>query len=316
MTDEATPPVDETPPVVESTPAANVSDDPSGDPPADPPAATADPDSDADAPPPEEGARRGRAQERIEELASNNKYLREHNEFLREALMKGLKPPATAEVPAPVPQEEKPDEAPTLESCGYDAGQLARETAAWLKREVARGVSAELSTREVKATTQSHDAMIVESAKEFRKEHPDFDVIVTNPKLPWTPTVLEALKAAGAESPALGYYLGNNPDKLAKIAAQSPAQMAMSLGRILAELATTKAAPVAPKAPVPPKAPPKQPPKTTNAPPPPTPVSGSSSPDVDPLKMTGIEWQKYRTAQVAERNAKKFPNRRTTVRDL
>lgn len=312
MTGEVTPPVEPTPDEP-STPAVEtpVSDDNTGAP-ADPPAAPAEPVSDPDEneDPAPQGGRRSRAQERIEELAQTNRYLREHNEFLREAIAKGLRPAEAPPAPTPLAQEPENDEPPTLESVDFDAAKFAKANAEWLRREVKRGVAQALSSEKSQVAEQTQEAAIVEAAAEFRKDHPDFDVVLANPKLQFTPTVFEALKEAGAESPALGYHLATNPDKLAKIARLAPKQQLLALGRIQAELAVAKAAapkPSATPAPTPPKAPAApaaKKPATTNAPPPPTPLpTGTSKPDIDPLKLSGTEWAKLRRQELAEKRA-------------
>lgn len=274
--------------------------------------APADPVSeshDEDAPQP---GRRNRAQERIEELAQTNKYLREHNEFLRDALSRGLKPAEAPPAPAPVvPAADEAKPMPTLESCGYDVNKHAEELAAWTKAEIKRGVAEGLTQRDQAVVAQQNTQSIQEAANEFRKNHADFDVALANPALQWTPTILGALEAAGAESPALGYHLAHNPDKLAKIARQSPQLQLLALGRIQAELAVKPApavpplpTPTPPKVPaVPPKAPAPKKANTTNAPPPPNPVGGSTQPDIDPMTLSGTEWAKWRRQQLADKRA-------------
>lgn len=301
MTVEATP---ETPVVESSTPPVeNVSDAPLGDETAETPAASAEPVSETpeDEATPEAGKPKSRAQERIEELAQTNKYLREHNEFLREHIAKGATP-ATKTDPTPPVVEDVPEEAPTLESCDYDVAKLAKKQAEWIKNEVTRGVRAELTKAKTTEAAQSHEQVLVKAANEFRKDHPDFDLLISNPKLQWSPTVLTALNDAGEESPALGYFLANNPDRLAKISKMSPNAAAMALGRIQGELAgntppaKTPAVPAKPSASAPAKKP-----ATTNAPPPPNPISGAASPDIDPMKLSGTEWAALRRQELAEK---------------
>lgn len=308
MTDQVTPV--ETPPETPSVPPVeNVSDVPSGEIPAEPPAAPAEPDSETTEESSQPG-RRNRAQERIEELAQTNKYLREHNEFLREHLAKALPAPAAPTQSAPVVETPaEPQPMPTLESCGYDSHKLSEETAKWVDAEVDRKIEAKLTQRETKVETQTNEQAIVAAANEFRKDHPDFDVILANPKLQFTPTVLGALSAAGADSPALGYYLGNNPDKLAKIASMKHEQQLMALGAIQAQIAAAPKPPktTIPPAPVAPKAPVTKKPATTNAPPPPTPVSGAATPDIDPMTLSGTEWAKWRRQQLAEKRGQTKP---------
>lgn len=204
---------------------------------------------------------------------------------------------------------------PTLESCGYDVNEHAKQMAEWTRTEIDRGVKAGLAAEKTAVVAQANTQSIQEAANAFRKDHADFDVVLANPALQWTPTILSALETAGAESPALGYHLAHNPDKLAKIAKQTPDQQKLALGRILGELATAKPTasaptpnPTPPNTPVvPPKTP--QPAKTTNAPPPPTPVGGSAQPDIDPMKLSGTEWAKWRRQQLADKRAREAASR-------
>jgi hypothetical protein len=296
-------------PVVESStpPVENVSDAPLGDPTAETPAAPAEPvseDADAEDAPPAGGKPKSRAQERIEDLAQTNKYLREHNEFLREHIAKGGAAPAAKTDPKPPAVEEVPEEAPTLESCDYDVAKLAKKQAEWIKNEVKRGVRDALSTARTTEAAQTQEQVLVKAANEFRKDHPDFDLLISNPKLQWSPTVLGALNEAGEDSPELGYFLANNPDRLAKISQMTPNAAAMALGRIQGDLAskkTTLPAPKVPPAPGKPAAAPAKKPTTTNAPPPPNPISGAASPDVDPMKLSGTEWAALRRQELAEK---------------
>lgn len=297
---------------------------------AEPPAASADPASDPPAdggtPPADDGAGgkpRSRAQERIEELARANRNLREHNDWLRQEALKARNAqPATPAAPAaPAPAEPVAEEPrPTLESVGYDQAKFADALTEWTQKRIDRGieqgVAKALSTREAQAVEQSQTKVVLDAAVEFRKTHEDFDLVIGNPNLKWTPTVLETLRDAGQESPALGYFLGNNPDKLAEIAALRPTQQVRALERISAQLTKTAAPAARPTtSPTPPAEPPKtstpapapaaaaKKPATTNAPPPPTPVSGAAPADIDPLTLSPVEWRKWRNQQLADKRA-------------
>lgn len=284
-----------------------VSDAPQGETPADPPAAeSADPVSeetgDAEGQPPKG---KSRAQERIEDLASTNRILREQNEFLRKLAESRIGAPADA-APAPAaPEPPKPAPKPTLESCGWDAEVYERELDAWYDKKVDTGVDNALARRSEAAEQADLTEQARASAIEFRKEHKDFDLIVGNPKLQWSPTVLQVLKSAGMESAPLAFHLATNPDKLAKISRMRPDAATVALGRAMGELSSSKTTPApAPKPAASTQAAPAK--KSTNAPPPPTPVEGTTtSAEIDPVlgPKDPKEWKKWRQQQVAERRA-------------
>lgn len=265
--------------------------------------------------------KKGTAQARIEELAKAVKDLREHNKWLQERALSGK--------PAPAPQAQAPaievsDEAPTLETVGYDPAKLAKEQAAWLKRQVQKGVDDALSTREAQADARSQDQVVQDSAVEFRKTHPDFDDMISNPNLEFTQSIADGLKLSGENSAALGYYLATNPDKLSKLARMSAKQQTLALGRMEAEaIATAKQTTFQDDQDEPAAAPQKAPAKATapavtkpvtKAPPPPTPLGGTAAADMDPMTMSTTEWRKWRTKQLSDKRANDSrPKARVTV---
>ncbi len=196
---------------------------------------------------------------------------------------------------------------PTLESCGYDVNLHAAELAKWTRAEIDRGVKAgvveALSSVKTEAVAQDLAQARLNAANEFRKTHRDFDLLMQNPALPWTPAVVGVLEQTGAESPAIAYHLAKNPDQLTKISRMNEKQQLLALGRIQAELKLAPPAP--PAAIVPPKAPAAPAAKTsTNAPPPPTPVGGNASPEIDPMTLSTKEWAALRRAELAEKRAR------------
>lgn len=277
--------------------------------PADPGSETAEAEPDGEKP-----KGKTRAQERIEELATTNKYLREHNEWMREQLSTRLLKPTegspTAETATPeaVPKDRPP---PTLESVGFDSSKLAIEQGKWMDEQVELKVNKALERTAVKAAARTQEQVIIEAAKDFRKDHPDFDLMLSNPALQFTRSITTALTEAGVNSPAIGYHLAKNPDKLAKIAAMSHEQTLLAIGNLQAQLAVSakKATEVIPPA-VPPKVPAKKP--VTPPPAPLNPIAGAAASDFDPMLLSPTEWRKWRTAEKAKERQAAEAQRRSS----
>lgn len=88
------------------------------------------------------------------------------------------------------------------------------------------------------------------------EKHDDFDAVALNSKLPVSPVMFHVIQSSenGAE---LLYHLGSNPEVSAKIAAMTPGQAALALGKLEAKLFPDEApkpvaAPVAKALPKPP----------------------------------------------------------------
>lgn len=79
---------------------------------------------------------------------------------------------------------------------------------------------------------------------EARKRYQDYDDYVTENDTPVPQPVIDALLAADA-GPDIAYYLGRNPDELARISALPAARAAYEIGRIESKLGNATKTPVA-----------------------------------------------------------------------
>jgi len=74
----------------------------------------------------------------------------------------------------------------------------------------------------------------------FEAEAPDFRAVAYNPSLPVSDAMAQAIQSSDM-GPALLYHLGKSPELAAQIAAMSPYQAAMRLGRLEAQLSAPQA---------------------------------------------------------------------------
>lgn len=128
----------------------------------------------------------------------------------------------------------------------------------------------------------------VEAAQE---KYADFDQVAQNPNLPVTQIMAEAITNSDI-GPDILYHLGMNPKEAARISALSPVLQAKEIGRVEAKLA---------------ESPPTK--KTSNAPPPITPVTpkgGTPSYDTtDPRSIKAMSTSEWIAAERA-RQVKKW----------
>lgn len=227
------------------------------------PAPAASPDGES----PRNGAR-----ERIEELAAQNRVLREGFDYLRQQL--------GSQRPAQEPAAPAADPRPTLAQFEHDAERFESALADWSVREAerraAKVVDQRLSQAQEEQRLRSASDQFTARSAEFKRTHADYDVIVGNPALPFNGPLLQSLMDS-EHGPAIAYHLGQNPDKAIRIARGSPLQIAAAIGRLEAEV--TKPTP---------------PPKVTGAPPPPTPVGSGPALGKAPEQMSAQEYLHWR----------------------
>lgn len=163
--------------------------------------------------------------------------------------------PQQSSQPAPAASTDKP----TLEQFDFD--QDAYEDAVFNWRLAQRDAQSERN--KALETAQQAQARFAAAQATFAEATPDYDDVVMNPDLQVTPQMAGALTQSDI-GPQIAYHLGLNPAEAARIAALSPLQQVLAIGRIEAQLAAKSAEPKPPK--------PKQ---TSSAPPPPPTVGGS-----------------------------------------
>lgn len=131
------------------------------------------------------------------------------------------------------------------------------------------------------ALDQRREAQRVESwqeqSAEARTRYADFDKVVGDPNLPITDAMVDVFTSSenGAD---IAYHLGKNPVLTAQIAQMPPLEQAMQLGIIQAQLQRP------------------QPNKISNAPEPPSPVTGRATATKDPGKMTPSQYREWRAS--------------------
>jgi hypothetical protein len=134
----------------------------------------------------------------------------------------------------------------------------------------------------VERTQKFHSA-----AEAFKKDTPDFDVVITSPAFVQSEPVVEAILHSN-KGPQIAYYLAKNAEVLSRLNQSSPFEVALEIGRIEERLT-----PLAPKV-------------ITQTPKPLTPVTGSTGAvEKDPKDMSMDEYAKHREDAYAWRGRNK-----------
>lgn len=219
-------------------------------------------------------------QKRLDELTKARRDAEQQAEHWRQMAMR--------EHPKPEPQKsaeqvQQPTDEPTLEDHGYDVAAFTKAWSKWDRAQDAR------AAEQAKAQQDAHarERKYLESAAVFAAEHPDFHQLLSNPHLPITPVMVEALTEA--ENPAaVAYHLAKNPGEAGKIAEMSPAAVGRAIAKIESQVSTSE---------------PRQPAQktVTQAPPPPTILSGTKTPSKKLDEMSMAEYAQHRAE---ERKAK------------
>lgn len=255
-------------------------------------------ESDSETPTSEQGdgkpRARGTAQERIEELVTERNAYRKYGEHLLATIeeLKGAKPAATTAAPAAATTADSNDEPPTLEQHKFDPVEFSKAQSKWLKDQVAKTVAATLAAERGQQDSTAAHAKFIEREAVSRKAHSDFDIMTSkNPNFPKFATKASNLIVRSEFGPEIAYEIGKNPGLGARIEKMDADSQIAAIGRIEGTIAARVAAPSAPAKPVPAK-------KTvTKAPPPPTPVRGSSNPQKQINEMSMDEFVAHERSQ-------------------
>lgn len=221
---------------------------------------------------------------RIDELTKNWRDTERERDHWREMAMRAQQqaPQQPAQRQEPASQESRK---PTLEDFGWDVEKYNEAFFDWRKgeerRESERAKEAEAKTARLQK--------FQESASAFAVETPDFHQVVTNPSLAMTEQMVEVITEADNPA-AVAYWIGQNPHEAVKIAGMSPAAMGRAIAKIEAQISA------------PPQVERQPTQKTvTQAPPPPTVLSGSKV----PVKNLGeMSMEEYAAHRAEERKAK------------
>lgn len=180
---------------------------------------------------------------------------------------------------APEPkQAQQNDDAPTPEQ--FQSYEQYLEAKAEWKAEQKVAEVLRKHQESTKAQSVEAERRQVSQAWEQRVEaasdiYDDFEEVALAPDLPVTGVMAEAIQRAEKGADVL-YYLGKNREVAAQIARLDPLSAAIRIGEIAATLARP------------------QPKKTSNAPPPISPVGARAAVSKDPAKMSDAEWYAVR----------------------
>lgn len=176
---------------------------------------------------------------------------------------------------------------PTLESSGFDEAKyqasVLEYTKAAAKAEAERIVNDHLQKQQVTAKHSEFE----KRQQDFIKTKPDYaDKVLNNPDLQISKDMARVIRESEI-GPQIAFYLAENEELAASIAALDPLIQARELGRIEARLESQKA-------------PAKSP--VSAAPPPVAKLEGSDNEvDKDPDKMSTDDWLKWRNKQLRKR---------------
>lgn len=230
---------------------------------------------------PEQPAKKGGVEKRIDELTRLRRQAERESEYWRELAL-SKKAEAQAE-PAPASTGK-----PTLEAFEYDQEKYAEALVDWKVSErlkAAEEAKAKQTQEEQQKTVRSTFAERQNAAMQKYEDYADvaFNVPLSKP--------MEDAIMRMENGPDVAYYLGSNPEKAAEIRNMEPVHQVIALARIEAGLEKPNQMPERPK------------PQITKAPPPPSSVNANSPVSKDPEKMTIEEWTKWRNSQLRKAKA-------------
>lgn len=216
-------------------------------------------------------------QKRLDELTKARHDAEREKEYWREMAMRQQQP---QDQKAPV--TESSDE-PTLEGHDYDVAAFTKAWAKWDRQQESKAADQAKAQEAVAARTRKYQ----ESALAFSAEHPDYQQVVSNPLLPMTQDMVDAITEAD-DPAAIAYHLAKNPQEAERIAGLSVAGIGRAIGKIEAEMQSNVPSPPIRKT-------------VTNAPPPPTTLTGSNrhTPRLEEMSMS-----EYDAHRRKEREAK------------
>lgn len=215
---------------------------------------------------PQQKKRGKTAQDRIDDLTRKFRTLERRNEFL-EGLVSQPTPTSAPNEGAPKPNADDFD--------SYD--EYVEALTDWKVEQTLAKQSAATAQRTEGLVQQANWAAKLEAAE---ASLPDYKAVVGSSEVPIAPHVGQALMDAD-RGPELAYHLAQHPEVADKLNKMSATKAAMELGRL--ETALSGKAPV----------------KTTNAPPPATPIRSAPARQAEASKMSMDEYVEMRRKQGA-----------------
>lgn len=173
---------------------------------------------------------------RIDEL-TREKYdaLRERDHWREQALRNQRQPEPRQEQAS---QTEQASDKPTMEQHGFDVAAYTEALYEWHKQQDAKSAQ---KAKEAESE-QERAKRYQDSVQAFAEQHPDFHDVFHG-GVPVSEPMAEAITEADNPA-AIAYYLGQNPEEAARIAAMTPTGASRAIGRIEAKL-ESQAAPAA-----------------------------------------------------------------------
>lgn len=255
--------------------------------------------------------KKSRAEERIQELVAERNAAKEYAEYWRDAAIKVTRtsqsPQDTRQsTPAPKPHEVQ-QTAPTLDQFQYDQKAWSTAMSEWAQYQIASQTQRALQQNQQQQSQNEVLQKYTDKVETFKKDHPDFDLVTSNPKLPSLDKMAAAMVINSDMAAELTYHLAQNPEEAVRIARMNPTQQALAIGRlegkistvvptqapVVAEVKTVKTTPAQTKPNVP---------SVTQAPDPlePIPAGGAVTPSPGDIGDVN-EWMRLRAAEVRTR---------------
>jgi hypothetical protein len=142
---------------------------------------------------------------------------------------------------APVVEQKpaEPSKFPSLADFEYDEARHAQAVIEYTRNEARREAENVLKAERDRQAAEKRTQTWKEKADEFAKSKPDFNELITDPTLPITAEMAEAVQESEI-GPELAYHLASNRDVAEQVARLSGSQLALALGRIEGRLLAQK----------------------------------------------------------------------------
>jgi hypothetical protein len=256
----------------------------------------------------------GRAAERIQDLVAERNAAKEYAEYWRSQALAVMRTPTQPAVqqsaPPTLPAYVTSPSPPTLDQFKYDQNAWAKAHGEWSQYQIKVGTQQAVKQEQQQKAQSDVIQSYNEKIEQFKKDHPDFDILTQNPALPSLDKIAAAMVINSDKAAELTYHLAQNPDEATRIARLPPTKQALAIGRLEGKFVQQQEAPVtknletsvqtAPAQTQPKKAPPA--PVVTQAPDPLTPIQGGAQVDIDPSSVASVnDWMRMRNAEARSR---------------
>jgi hypothetical protein len=145
---------------------------------------------------------------------------------------------APAQQPEPVKAAE-PAKFPALADYDYDEAKHAQAVLEFTRAEARREAEAVLKAERDRQDDERRKQAWKQKAGEFAKVQPDFNELVSDPNLPITEEMAQAVQESEI-GPELAYHLASNREVAEQVSRMSGTALALALGRIEGRLIAQK----------------------------------------------------------------------------